>query len=229
MDFETVLIWLGYLVAGALALQGLALQIVKRTATPADDRIVGRIYKALEFVAGILPARFKATIAMPPGSEKPRDAKPKSPPPGAGLYCSALAVAAVILLSAGLAGCGIGGALKPRADTPEQANLELLARYDAIQASVLGILKTESIPAKIRRDIRSAEQTARAAVLAHDRAITTGSGDRESLARAAVAAVEKLIEVVRTRTGRDLTLAVPDPPGRAAAIWRPGLINGGLV
>ncbi|PJK29977.1 hypothetical protein [Minwuia thermotolerans] len=227
MDFDTILTWLALALAALFALRGVALEVVKRTATPVDDRIVGKVYKWLEFVAGVLPARFKATIAMRPGDPKP-------PKDGPTLQASPLAVLVALALGlALLAGCTVvGEGLRSKAETPPQLNLELLARYDAIQTGVLGLLRTETVPIEVRREIRTAEQTARAAVLAHDRAIAGGAGDRESLARAAVSAIERLLDIVRARTGRDLALRIADPPGRGLAVLahrRVPAAEGGLI
>jgi len=41
------------------ALHGAALAIVNATATPADDRIVGKFYKFLEALAGIFSSKAK--------------------------------------------------------------------------------------------------------------------------------------------------------------------------
>lgn len=69
MGIEMVLVYAGFVIAGLLAVQGLAMQVVKRTETPMDDNIVGKVYKVVEFVAGVLPEKYKRTIAMPRGGE----------------------------------------------------------------------------------------------------------------------------------------------------------------
>jgi hypothetical protein len=66
MDY---LAWLqahaGDLFAAVFGLHALAVAIVNLTPTPADDELVGKFYKAVEFLAGI----FHYNAKMLPGEE----------------------------------------------------------------------------------------------------------------------------------------------------------------
>lgn len=66
---EDIMVWVGVVVGGLLALREVAMQIVKRTATPKDDVWVGKAYKVIEMVAGVLNKDVKQKIAM----EAPKD------------------------------------------------------------------------------------------------------------------------------------------------------------
>lgn len=66
---EDIMVWAGVVVGGLLALREVAMQIVKRTATPKDDIWVGKAYKVIEMVAGVLNKDAKQKIAM----EAPKD------------------------------------------------------------------------------------------------------------------------------------------------------------
>lgn len=61
-NVETIMVWAGVVVGGLLALRETAMQIVKRTKTPADDEWVGKAYKVIEFVAGVLKKETKDKI-----------------------------------------------------------------------------------------------------------------------------------------------------------------------
>lgn len=46
-------------VAGLLAAHALAVFVVNLTPTPADDRIVGKVYKFIEYIAGVISGKAK--------------------------------------------------------------------------------------------------------------------------------------------------------------------------
>jgi hypothetical protein len=47
--------------AGLLAAHGLALFVVNLTPTPADDEALGKVYRVIEWVAGIVSPKSKET------------------------------------------------------------------------------------------------------------------------------------------------------------------------
>jgi hypothetical protein len=63
MDFASVIAWLQEngteIVAVLLAAHALAVAVVNLTPTPKDDEIVGKVYKVIEFVAGIFTRKAK--------------------------------------------------------------------------------------------------------------------------------------------------------------------------
>lgn len=50
---------LGTVLAGVLAAHALAVFIVNLTPTPKDDRVVRKVYKVIEWVAGIVTTKSK--------------------------------------------------------------------------------------------------------------------------------------------------------------------------
>lgn len=60
------------ILSGLLAAHGLALFIVNLTETPKDNRIVGRVYRVLEWVAGVT-TMAKETPSSLEDSESVRD------------------------------------------------------------------------------------------------------------------------------------------------------------
>jgi len=63
MDFGSIVAWVqengAGIVAVLLGAHALALAIVNLTPTPKDDAIVGKVYKVIEFVAGVLSNKAK--------------------------------------------------------------------------------------------------------------------------------------------------------------------------
>ena len=118
----------------------------------------------------------------------------------------------MVLVLAGmmLAGCSVVGL---SGETPREKDLEILSRYDAVQAGVLAVLKNQHVPIAVKQEIRSVEQATRSAVLAYDDAVREGQADTGALLSAASAAVIRLIETVRVRTGKRLSWRWWPPDG----------------
>lgn len=117
---------------------------------------------------------------------------------------------ALILVGTFLGGCSEVGF---QGETPREKDLEVLSRFDAVQAGVLAVLKNDHVPIAVKREIRSVEQSARAAVLAYDDAVRAGGGNTDALLSAAGAAVVRLIETVQARTGKRLSWRWWPPDG----------------
>jgi hypothetical protein len=78
MDFASMLAWVQEniegILAAVLAAHALAVAVVNLTPTPKDNEIVGKVYKVIEFVAGIFTRKAKEL----PGESKWADEDTKA-------------------------------------------------------------------------------------------------------------------------------------------------------
>lgn len=59
VDFATKWPWVATVVAGLLAAHTLATFIVNLTPTPKDDEILAKVYKVIEWLAGLITPKSK--------------------------------------------------------------------------------------------------------------------------------------------------------------------------